>query len=404
MTYQNPTSHDGSDAGTALLDAAPSGGSTGSASSDSGASRGRAASANAFLRNLPSGSGRRRISKNDLMQITTQLSIMTRSGMDLSDAVYQIARQSKSPKIEGVMERVHYELQEGRSFSAALAAQSDVFGGAYVASVAAGEASGTLVDVLVRLKDLLRNEVRMQTTIRGVLMYPAILLFVALGVLGAMLFFVLPQFDKVFRTLEVPAPAITQFLLDVGHYVRENVWLVALGVAGIAFGIFKLWSSNGFRRFRDRAVLQTAWIRTGTQSLFTGRVFRMIGSMLQSGVPLLEAIRLCRSSIDNLMFHEMFAEMEAEILAGQGISGALAASGCVPTGAAEMIATAERSGDLGSVMEMVGEFYEDEGERRIRSQMRLLEPAIIVVMGGLVAFVVAAVMLPLFDLSSTTHY
>lgn len=100
----------------------------------------------------------------------------------------------------------------------------------------------------------------------------------------------------------------------------------------------------------------------------------------------------------------MFATMETEILAGQGISSTLGRSGCVPTGAAEMIGTAERTGDLGSVMEMVGEFYEEEGERRIRNQMRLLEPAIIVLMGGLVAFVVAAVMLPLFDLSSSTHY
>lgn len=286
MTYPQQTPYNDTGAGTAVLDA----GSDAVAESPSA----KPASPAFPLKNLPSGQRRRRISKHELMLITTQLSIMTRSGMDLSDAVFQIARQSTSPKVQSVMEQVHFALQEGRSFSSALAGQSDVFGGAYVASIAAGEASGTLVDVLMRLKELLRNEVRMQSTIRGVLMYPLILFVVALGVLGAMLFFVLPQFDKVFRTLEVPAPAITQMLLDLGHVVREHVWLVALGLAGSIFGAVRMWSSNGFRRFRDRAVLQMAWIRTGTQSLFTGRVFRMIGSMLQSGVPLLESIRLCR--------------------------------------------------------------------------------------------------------------
>eukprot|EP00913_Durusdinium_trenchii_P019517 g18347.t1 len=380
MTYPNSNSHDEQQAGTALLDAVESAAPANRASQ----TENKGAQTHALLRNLQAGGSRRRISKNDLMLITTQLSIMTRSGMDLSDAVFQIARNSKSPKVQSVMERVHFELQEGRSFSAALSAQADVFGGSYVASVAAGEASGTLVDVLIRLKNLLRNEVRMQTTIRGVLMYPIILLFVALAVLAAMLFFVLPQFDKVFRTLEAPAPAITQILLDVGHIVRTHAWLVGLSIAGVIFAVVKLCRTEAFRRFRDRVVLQTAWIKTGTQSLYTGRVFRMIGAMLQSGVPLLESIRLCATSINNVLFHEMFARMESEILSGQGISGTLSTSTCIPSGAAEMVSTAERSGDLGSVLEMVGEFYEDEGERRIRNQMRMLEPAIIVLMGGLV--------------------
>lgn len=400
MTFPNSTLHDEQGAGTSVLDAPRNGGTPDAGTALQGESSFQAA----LMRNLPSGPVRKKISKSDLMLITTQLSIMTRSGMDLSDAVFQITRQSKNPKIQSVMQSVHAELQEGRSFSAALAAQPDVFGGSFVASIAAAEASGTLVEVLTRLKDLLRNEVRMQTTIRGVLMYPIILLFVAAAVFAAMLFFVLPQFDKVFRNLEVPAPLMTQLLLDFGHLVRSHAWLCALGVVATIFTVIQLRSTTAYRRFRDRALLRTRWIKTGTQSLFSGRVFRMIGSMLQSGVPLLESIRLCRTSIDNLLFHEMFANMEAEILAGQGIANTLATSNCVPTGAAEMIGTAERSGDLGAVMEMVGEFYEDEGERRIRNQVRLLEPAIIVVMGGLVALVVAAVMLPLFDLSSSaTH-
>ncbi|MFQ5734636.1 MAG: type II secretion system F family protein, partial [Planctomycetaceae bacterium] len=336
--------------------------------------------------------------------ITTQLSIMMRSGMDLADAVRQLSRQSKNVKAKSVLERIHGDLQDGRSFSAALNSQAETFGDAFVASVAAGESSGQLVDVLARLKNLLRNEVRLQSAIRGALMYPAILLFVALVVVGALVFFVLPQFDKVFKSLSVPAPPTTQILLDLGHGVRSHIWVVLLVAAGAVFGAVRCWSTKTARRFRDRAMLQTRWVRNGTQALLSGRVFRLVGTMLQSGVPLLEAIRLSRRSVNNALFHELFDDMESEILSGSGIAPVLSRARCVPAGAAELIATAERTGQLGTVMEMVGEFYEEEGERRIRDQVKLLEPAIIVVMGVLVAFVVSSVMLPLFDLSSSKSH
>lgn len=349
------------------------------------------------------GRQRSRVSKTDLLLITTQLSIMTRAGMDLADAVATVAGQSRNPKVKAVLDRIHARLQEGRSFSAALAEQAHVFGEAYVASVAAGEASGKLTDVLIRLKDLLRNDVRMRSTIRGTMMYPIILLCVSLSVVAAMMLFVLPQFAKVFRNMGRPAPFVTQLLLDTGEFLRSWIWLLSiLFVLGVV-GLIRFWSSAQVRRVRDRLLLNLHGLRHGVRSLLTGRVFRLIGTMLISGVPFLEAIRLCRRAVGNIYFHDLFHQMEREILDGKSIAPILAESSCIPGGASEMIATAERTGNLGSVMEMVGEFYEDEGERRVRDLVRLLEPAIIVVMGSLVAFVVAAVMLPLFDLSSSTH-
>jgi len=345
-----------------------------------------------------------RLTKADLLLITTQLSIMTRSGMDLADAIANIGRHSQNANVRTVLETLHRALQDGQSFSAALRAQIDVFGETYVASVAAGEASGKLVDVLTRLTDLLRKEVHMRSTIRGALMYPVALLFVAVVVVGAMMFFVLPQFDKVFQNMQTAPPALTRMLLSVGKGLRSHAWLALGGMVVTIFGMMRLWSHPVVRNVRDRALLQTRWIRGSAQTLLTGRSFRLLGTMLQSGVPLLDAIRLCRRAVNNVVFHELFEHMEAEILSGRGIAGVLANARCVPMGTAEMVATAEQSGHLGSVLEMVGEAYEDEGERKVRDLMKLLEPAIIVVMGGLVAVVVASVMLPLFDLSSSSSY
>ena len=344
------------------------------------------------------------VSKTDLMLVTTQLSIMTRAGMDLADAVATIARQSQNAKVRVVLERVHSQLQEGKSFSSALAEQVHVFGEAFVASVAAGEASGNLTDVLMRLKDLLRNDVRMRSTIRGTLMYPIILAFVAITVVAAMVLFVLPQFATVFRNMGRPAPFLTQLLLDTGEFLRGWIWLLGFLFCLSAFGIVRFWSSPPFQRLRDRVLLNTHGLRNGVRALLTGRVFRLIGTMLVSGVPFLDSIRLCRRAVGNIYYRDLFDQIEEEVLAGKSIAPILASASCIPGGAAEMIATAERTGNLGIVMEMVGEFYEDEGERRVRDLVRLLEPAIIVVMGVIVAFIVAAVMLPLFDLSSSTSH
>lgn len=342
------------------------------------------------------------VSKTDLMLVTTQLSIMTRAGMDLADAVATVAKQTQNAKVRVVLERVHLQLQEGRSFSAALAEQVHVFGEAFVASVAAGEASGNLTDVLMRLKDLLRNDVRMRSTIRGTLMYPIILTVVAITVVAAMVLFVLPQFATVFRNMGRPAPFLTQLLLDTGEFLRGWIWLLGFLFCASAFGIVRFWSSPPLQRLRDRILLNTHGLRNGVRALLTGRVFRLIGTMLISGVPFLDSIRLCRRAVGNIYYRDLFDRIEAEVLAGKSIAPILASSTCIPGGAAEMIATAERTGNLGMVMEMVGEFYEDEGERRVRDLVRLLEPAIIVVMGAIVAVIVAAVMLPLFDLSSSS--
>lgn len=348
--------------------------------------------------------GGKRLSRTDLLLITTQLSIMTRTGMDLGDAVRQLAKQSQNERVRGILEQIHADLEDGQSFSAALRAQAHVFGETFVASVAAGESSGRLTEVFARLKDLLRNEVRMQGALRGALMYPVILLFVAMSVLGALVFFVLPQFETVFQRMDAPTPVTTQLLLEFGGGLRRH-WPAVL-VGAVAFVLGGLWfrKTHAARRLRDRALLQTRWVRDGMQPLLTGRVLRMLATMLQSGVPLLESIRLCNRSVNNELFHELFDEMERDILNGTGIAATLAAAPFIPRGAAEMVATAEQSGQLGAVMELVGEFYEDEGERRIRDLVKLLEPLIIVVMGVVVAFVVASVMLPLFDLSSTRSF
>ncbi len=353
-----------------------------------------------MVRNVARRSGR--VSKNDLMMMTTQLSIMQKSGTDLAESLKSVARQVTNKRLAEAMRQVVRDIEDGKSFSVALGSQAEVFGEAYVSGIAAGEASGTLGQVLSRLTVLLRNEVRLVNTIRGIITYPAILMLVAFFVINALVFFVLPQFAKVFEDLGKVPPPTTQFLLSFGAFVSGNLLAVAVGVVLTIVGLVVMSRTQWFRSWLDRSLLNMPGIGKATRTLLAGRTFRLIGTMIQSGVPLLDAVCLSRRSVRNSEYTRLFDEIETQLTKGNGLSTALSTVDFLPDGLAQMISTAEASGDLGSVMEIVGEHYEDEAERHVRELSKVLEPLIIVLMGGIVSVVVMSVILPLLDMSSTT--
>jgi type II secretory pathway component PulF len=235
------------------------------------------------------------------------------------------------------------------------------------------------------------------------LMYPLVLGFVTVGVLNAMIFFVLPQFSKVFADLGNTPPPLTAALLSVGEFARDHLLLLAGGLVGAVVSLVALRNHPAVRRLCDYTLLNGVLIRDATRALSTGRVFRLLGAMLQSGVPLVDGIRLCRNASKNQFFRGMFDRMEADVLEGRGLAQTLAGAEFVPIGAAGMVATAERSGKLGQVLQSVGEFYEDQGEQRLRDLIKILEPAIILLLGAIVAGVVLSIVLPLLDVTTMSH-
>ncbi len=345
-----------------------------------------------------------RVPLADLLTMTTELSIMLQSGLDLAVAIRDIADQSPPGPLKNSLIRVEESLQAGLSFSVALQRQSGSFGDVFAATVASGEASGTLPTVLRKLRDLLENEVRLRTTIRGVLAYPLVLTVVASIVMLCMFFFVLPQFGKVFESIDAQPPWGTRVLLSTGEFVR-GYWL-AIAVIGVAAAVAAGYYARSApaRQLFDRLVLQLRGIRGPTRSLLAGRAFRLLGTMLQSGVPLIEALHLTRRAMSNVVFRQLIDDMDHEVNHGRGISSTLRGSPYLPRGAAQMVSAGERSGTLGDVLTTLGEHYEAEGERQLRQLTKIAEPIIIVVLGVVVGAIVLAIIVPLVELSSTSTY
>ncbi|MEO8493607.1 MAG: type II secretion system F family protein [Planctomycetota bacterium] len=340
------------------------------------------------------------VTRAELVSMTSQLAIMTRAGVDMASALASLVRQCTSPALQAILEEVHASVLDGNSVSESLSRYGHVFDATYVASIAAGEASGRLPEVLGQLAELLRNDLRLQNSVRTMLAYPIMLASVSGVVVLALILFVLPKFAEIFADFDAPLPAITQFLVSMSAELRTRFWLWGPLVLSCLGGAYAFKQSPSGRLLWDRFSLHAPVISNVTRALLIGRVCRLLGIMIDSGVPLLDCLRLARSSVTNSLYIELFVELETDVMNGRGLATALLESEFVPGSAGEMVATAEKTGTLGTVTRLIGQHYEEEGETRLRGFVAFLEPVITIAMGILVAIIVMSVMLPLFDLSS----
>lgn len=340
------------------------------------------------------------LTKRELLMVVTQLSIMLRSGVDLADAVRSISLRAKVERVRDVMSRVYSQLEQGKRLSVALESEHKSFGTVAVSLVAAGEASGRLNDVLARLSTMIRDEMRMMSSIRSALGYPVVLLLVTAVVLAGMVFFVLPQFAGIFKSSNAEVPFITKMMLDGGQFAQNYWWAILGVVAGSGYGLFAYLRTKSGRAKFDGLLMRLPFIKGICASLFAGRLFRLQGAMLESGVNMLEVLELSKASCGNACYVKMLEQVEESVINGDGYSAVLRDNPLVPGAAADMISTGEANGQLGAVLQTVGEFYETEGEEKLRDTVKIAEPVIIIGLGFVVGGIVLSVMLPMLDITT----
>jgi type II secretory pathway component PulF len=341
-----------------------------------------------------------RVPRRDVAGFTSQLAIMSRTGVDIAGALQILVRQRRPDAFRGVLEDVEQQVLAGSPLSEALACYPHVFGPTFVASVAAGESAGRLPEVLQQLATLLRGELKLRNSVRAMLAYPVILTVVSFSVLTAMVVFVLPRFEKIFADFDATLPLLTRCLLAISAELHTRIWLWGPVAFAAGAGIYLFQRSPTGRSLRDRVLLNVIGIRDVSQALLIGRVCRLLSMMLQSGVPLIECLRLSRSAVNNTLYQGLFDRLEDGVLNGRGLAAGFVEAPFVPPAAAEMISTAEKTGTLGMVTQILGEHFEEEGESKLREVVALIEPALTIFLGLGVAVLVMSVMLPLFDLSS----
>ena len=344
-----------------------------------------------------------RISPMDVAEMTRQLATLVRAGVPLVDSMSAIVDQTENPKLKRVLAQVRTDLNEGASFHKALEKHARVFGPTYVNMVRAGESSGTLEIVLSRLADFTESQVRLRNRIIGALTYPVIMLIISLLIVAAMMILVVPKITIMFEDLGAELPLITRVLIFLSD-MMTNWWpLMVLAAVG-AWVAFERWrrTEDGEERW-DRMLLKVPVLGDLVRKIAIARFSRTLSTLLSSGVPLLTAMEIVENVVANRVLAAVLSEARVAIREGDTISGPLKRSSEFPPMVVHMVSIGERSGELENMLKNVSDSYENQVDSRVQALTSILEPIMIVGMGILVAFLVAAILLPMMKLTSAVR-
>jgi general secretion pathway protein F len=326
-----------------------------------------------------------------LPHITRQLSTLLSSGVPLIDALKSLSDENKG-FWKGALVGIRENVSAGASLSRALEAHPGLFPEFYINMVAAGEQSGTLDKVLIRVADFLEKQASIQSKLRSAMIYPVFMAFVGFIVMSFLFTFVVPKIVKIFENSKSALPFITVVLIKVSNLFVNYWWLVIILAVGLVMAIRRLREKHG--RYLDDLKLRLPG--NVLQSLYFGRFARTLGFLLGGGLPMLRSLELSAKSTGNIVIGERIRQAAKSVAEGARLSASLEG---FPPVLLQLIATGEKSGSLAEVLNKTADSYEEDFERRVQRALALLEPSMILLMGLVVGFIVLAVLLPMFQLN-----
>jgi len=344
-----------------------------------------------------------RVPAAELAAITRQFATLVAAGLPLVEALGALAEQAERPALSRVLSQVRQEVTEGRTLADALAQHPRLFASLYVNMVRAGEASGALHVVLERLADYTENQARLLNKVRSALTYPAIMLLLSGLILFFLLSYVVPKVTRIFEETHQQLPVPTRVLLGVSDFVATWWWLLAIVAAAAAAAALRWARTDTGRERVDRWTLAVPYLGRLAQKVAVARFARTLSTLLASGIGLLPALDIVKGIVDNRVLTRAIEDARDAIREGQSIAPPLRESGLFPPLVVHMVAVGERSGQLEPMLAKAAEAYDDEVENAVAGMTTVLEPLIIVFMGGVVLFIVLAILLPIFELNRIVH-
>jgi general secretion pathway protein F len=342
---------------------------------------------------------RKKLAAKQLTLFTRQLATLTQVS-PLEEALRTIGRQSEQEHVRAVLLSVHAAVTEGRRLSEAMTREAASFPSLYRAMISAGESSGTLPQILERLANLLERQAQVRSKVLSALAYPIILAFVATFVVFALMIFVVPKVVEQFDTVGQQLPLLTRIVIALSEFLANWWWaLIGVIVALALLGVRALKDEN-LRRALDTRLLRLPLLGRLIRDLHAARMARTLSTMVGSRLPLLEGLKLTTQTVHNRALRAASAEITEAIRTGGSLSAALRRAGMFPPLLVYLAASGEASGKLDTMLERAADYLEREFDSFTATALSLLEPAIIVLMGGIVAVIVLSILLPILQLDS----
>lgn len=338
------------------------------------------------------------VTVKDKAIFSRQFAVLINAGVALVRSLGVLSEQCSNPKLKKALQEINADVQQGTNLSDAMRKHPQCFDGLYVSMVQAGEVGGVLDEVMNRLAKLLEDIARLNNQIKSAMTYPIAVGIIAITVFIGMTVFLLPTFANIFEELDAELPVFTQFMLGISSFLRTWYYSVGLIVIVIvlAFAYRQYYSTRVGKETMDRLYLKMPLFGDLIQKTAVARFCRTFGSLSRSGVPILTSLEIVRDTAGNQVIANAVDEARKEIQTGGMISIALQREQVFPIMAIQMISIGEETGEIDTMLMKVADFYEDEVEQAVKALTSIMEPIMIVVLGGMVGAILVAMYLPMF--------
>jgi len=343
---------------------------------------------------------RKNVKEKDIVVFTRQFATMIDAGLPLVQCLEILSSQQDNPTFKEVLLKVKGDVEAGSTFAEALRKHPRVFNDLYCNLVAAGEAGGILDTILNRLASYIEKSMNLKKKVKGAMVYPVVVMAIALVVVAALLLFVIPVFQKMFADMGGTLPGFTQMVINLSDFLRSYFWLIGLILIGFFFAARRYYRTEKGRAIVDDYLLKLPVIGELIKKVAIAKFTRTLSTMLSSGVPILEGLEIVARTSGNKTIEKAILRTKVSIGEGKTIAEPLGASKIFPPMVVQMISVGESTGALDSMLSKIADFYDDEVDAAVAALTSLLEPVLMVFLGSAIGGLVVAMYLPIFQMAS----
>ncbi|MGZ3696833.1 MAG: type II secretion system F family protein [Bdellovibrionota bacterium] len=336
-----------------------------------------------------------------LVTFTRQLQVLISSGVPIVQGLEILGEQAPDKSLKMIILSLREKVSGGMFFWEAIASFPKAFPKIFVALVRAGEASGSLDQMLKRLSRYLEDADRLRKLLKGAMMYPIIVTSIGIGVVALMMIFVIPKFEEMLKGSGQELPGPTQFVIDVSHFMAGNALYILISTVAFVYLTMRFAKSPSGKAIIDRTLFKAPFFGNIVQKAGVARFSRTMQTLLTSGVNLIDAIDICKATINNVVLEEAVATIRAEVESGKTLGSVVGRLNVFPKMAVQMMSVGESTGNLDKMLEKVADFFEEEVEALVSGMTKLIEPFILVFLGGTVGGLMIAMYLPIFKLAGS---
>jgi len=339
-----------------------------------------------------------KVKRKDLMHFSRQMAVFIRAGIPILDALDAITEEMGSKRLKEVLDEIKTDLRGGSTFADAVDRHPDVFPAYYRGILRSAELTGHLDTVLMQLSDYIERDLEARQKVTSALVYPAVVLVMSIVVVAVLTVWVLPRFEKFFKSLHAKLPLATRILLDVAHFVHVWVWVIVGVLVAIPVLVALALRTERGQIIKDKLFLKLPVFGDVVQHVILERFCRMLSSMVHSGVPLDNALRVTTEGVSNHVYEVGLDAARQEMLRGEGLAAPLARTGLFPASARQMFLVGERSGTMDEQLETAADYFGRELDYKIKRLTSLFEPAVLLFMGLIVGFVAIALVSAMYGI------